>query len=62
VIWPPRAEDLLSLPEDFPPPLDLPAEAKSKLKLRLLGQVFDLEQPAPAPAEPMNGQLETCPG
>ncbi len=50
--WPPRAEDLLSLPEDFPPPLDLPVEAKSKLKLRLLAQLYNIEQVSPHEAKP----------
>jgi len=50
--WPPRAEDLLSLPERFPPPLDLPSEAKSRLKLRLLAQLYDLETIAPASSSP----------
>jgi hypothetical protein len=50
--WPPRPDDLTSLPADFPPPLDLPAEAKSKLKLRLLGQLFDLGQVVPEGGKP----------
>lgn len=45
--------DLVS---DFPPPLDLSAEAKSKLKPRLLGNLFDVEKVAP-PTEPMSGVL-----
>ena len=44
--------DLLALPEGFAPPLDLPAEANIKLKLRLLGQLFDLGKVAPKTAKP----------
>jgi hypothetical protein len=51
--WPPRTVDLVALPEGFAPPLDLPSEANIKLKLRLLGQLFDLGKVAPKTAKPV---------
>ncbi|MBS1152347.1 MAG: hypothetical protein H6Q89_4045, partial [Myxococcaceae bacterium] len=54
--WPPRDQDLRWLPKDFAPPLDLPIEVRSKLKLRLLAQLYDLGKPT-APLEPLSGVL-----
>jgi hypothetical protein len=51
--WPPLAADLALLPEEFAPPLDLPAEAGVKLKLRLLGQLYDIGKLAPKTAKPL---------
>jgi hypothetical protein len=47
--WPPTEAHLLALPKGYPPPLDLPAETRSKLALHLVGQLYDMSAPVEQP-------------